>query len=185
MIHILAIILSRNISVLLVWYVVEEKKMQRKDSYFKMFFDGSAISQDEAWASAAFLSVSSTSGGALIVVFAPCFLDHLIIVTPLSTCTSLTSDLTEWVCCSKVGSKGEGGNENLSLGDEWVLLSGLIWVAISRRETTGETMVSASLEPPSFSSVYLIQHLQANFRIIVCKDKIMHHLETNRSLDQH
>jgi len=76
---------------------------------------------------------------------------------PLSTCTSLISTLAE---CLSFGSSIERIEGDLPLGEECVLSSGLICVAISLHETTGE-IESGSLPPSALSSVQCVQEINA------------------------
>ena len=60
-----------------------------------------------------------------------------------------------------MGRTEDGGeNEGLALGDEYVLPSGLIWVAASLLETAGDIRVIASFVPSSFSSARQIQKVE-------------------------
>ena len=82
-------------------------------------------------------------------------------VTLSSTCTSLTSDLEEWMLSSSMIGRAEGvegEKEGLPLGDEWVLPCGLIWVAMSLLETVQEISVPASLIASRFSSASLMKN---------------------------
>lgn len=95
-----------------------------------MFLAASATSQGEA--------KSLTSGDPFFAILTLCLLDCFVLV-PLSTCTSLTSNLLEWMLFGSTAVGIDGGeveNDDLPLGDERVLPTGLIWVATSRRETT-------------------------------------------------
>jgi len=98
----------------------------------------------------------STFSEPLPVNRALCFLDHLVMVTRSSTCTSLISILEKEILCKSVtGRVGgvEAEKEVLILGEEHELPSGLIWVAMSLLETAGDTLVPASLKASNFSSV--------------------------------
>ena len=60
---------------------------------------------------------------------------------------------------------GVAENEDIPLGDELMLPSGLIWVAISRLKTAWDSIVSSV--PSTFSSVHMIQSNRAKQ---TCKD---------------
>jgi hypothetical protein len=57
-------------------------------------------------------------------------------------------------------------NDGFLVGDEWLLPTGLIWVAMSLLETTREISVAASLTPSSFSSACLINSYMEYY---ICK----------------
>lgn len=123
-----------------------------KYSYLEIVF----ISQSEDWASKSFFFQLSTLSEPFPGNRALCFLDHLVMVTRSSTCTSLTSNLEDGTLCNSSIDRTQGleaENESLLSGDEWELPSGLIWVAMSLLDTPRDISVPASLTPSFFSSV--------------------------------
>lgn len=88
----------------------------------------------------------------------PPLLDPLVPVAPLSTCTSLTSNLAKCSrCCSTMERRVEedGANDDLLLGgggEWWRQPFGVIWVPISRCETAREIAGSSHFVLSSFSS---------------------------------
>jgi hypothetical protein len=82
-----------------------------------------------------------------------CFLDHLVRVTRSSTCTSLTSSLEKQLsssltCCDD----SERENEVLVLGEDDLLIAGLVCVATSFLRIMGALLVAESFMlsiPPS------------------------------------
>lgn len=85
------------------------------------------------------------------------FMGCVATVVASSTWTSLIPSRAEWLMQGSGSEEGNTENDKLPLGDEFVLPTGLIWVAISLRETTRETIFSSSLVPSSLSSVISIQ----------------------------
>lgn len=136
-----------------------------KYSYLEMLF----TSQSEDWASLSFFFQLSTFSEPFPGNRALCFLDHRVTVTRSSTCTSLTSNLedgTFWNSTIGKAEEVEAEKESLLWGDEWVLFSGLIWVAMSLLETSRDMSLRASLIPSSFSSVCFYQGQRAKIRYV-------------------
>ena len=136
-----------------------------------MLFAASETSQEEDSASRSFFFHSSVFSKPFPENRTLCFLDHLVMVTRSSTCTSLTSNLEGWTLSNCTMERtdeveGEGEKDSFRLGDDWWLPSGLIWVAISLLETSREILVAASLFSSIFHSVCFIQGQQVTTRII-------------------
>lgn len=125
-----------------------------------MLFPVSVTSHVDVQVSTTFFLQSSTISELFPVFRALCFFDHLVRVTLSSTGTSLSTDLEPWMLCGSMIGRAEGEEgekEGIPLGDEWVLLCGLIWVAMSLRETVREISVAASLTTSRFSSASLVR----------------------------
>lgn len=132
-------------------YLLHYYKYQKHEmtTYFGMLLSASATSQLK-FESLAFCK-------SFLVFLTPFFCDSPDMGGPLSTCTSLISTLAE---CLLFGSSIERIEGDLPLGEECVLSSGLICVAMSLRETTGE-IESGSLVPSTLSSGHCMQEINA------------------------
>lgn len=146
-----------------------------------MFLTVSEISHAEDCASMSFFFQSSLFPEPFPEIRYLFFLDHRVIMTRSSTCTSFTSILEELPPGSSTIDKADGGDvakESVLLGDEQVLPCGLIWVAISLLETARDISVAASFSWSSFSSTCHPGDKNNRIRHTSCLNKV--HL---RSLD--
>lgn len=115
--------------------------------YLDIHFAVPATSQSDVGGSTVFFFQWMMLAELLSKPRAMCFLDHLVTVTRSSTWTSLTSNFEKWLCNSPMVCDECGGDDGCDqpLEEEWLLLSGLICVAMSFLIMTDEAVV-----PPSF-----------------------------------